>query len=496
MSLRKSLICFSLGLMLAGCGDSALTDSGSVNGTSNNPPTVAASQETSGAPSATPTAGGAPEEPSDSVVNPDDPVTWEAAALGYVPGEVVVQYKAGASGETVRARNGLRTKQVVRKGGYDENSGSQGDLEVAEVSDGQDVEQAARELSNDPAVAYAEPNYIYNDEAVSRDPQFTNKALWGMHGPSTGSPYGTQASTAWAANHTGSATVYVGVLDEGVMYTHPDLNGAVGNPKERAGDGLDNDGNGKIDDTFGWDFLNNDKTVYDGVSDDHGTHVAGTIAARSNTQGVVGITWNTKIIPVKFMGSNGGTMANAVKGIDYLIDLKKKSGLNVVAINCSWGSSGFSQSLKDAIARARDADIFVVCAAGNENNNNDTRPSYPASYAITPSSAKPFDNVISVAALTKTGTRASFSNYGASSVDLAAPGASIVSTIPGSAAYASWNGTSMAAPHVAGAIALYKSTFPSASSSTVRSALLSKATVTPTLQNSVAGNKRLNVSTF
>jgi subtilisin family serine protease len=316
-----------------------------------------------------------------------------------------------------------------------------------------------------------------------------------MYGRTTtpASAYGSNAAAAWAAGRTGSATVYVGVIDEGIQHTHPDLTGQVRNPGETAGNKIDDDRNGKIDDVYGWDFNANNASVYDGGTsgslDDHGTHVAGTIGAKANTTGVVGVNWNVRMISAKFLGSQGGTLANAIKAVDYFTDLKKR-GVNIVATNNSWGGGSYSQALADAIERANQANILFVAAAGNGGadgvgDNNDLVPSYPASYTNS--------NVISVAAITKTGGRASFSNYGKTSVDIGAPGAAIWSTTAYNG-YSSYNGTSMATPHVTGAAALYKSVKPTASAATIKAALLNSALPTTSLQNITATGDRLDVN--
>jgi subtilisin family serine protease len=269
------------------------------------------------------------------------------------------------------------------------------------------------------------------------------------------------------------------------------------NPGETAGNGIDDDGNGFIDDVRGWDFDGNDNTTYDGTQDDHGTHVAGTIGAvGGNAVGVAGVNWNVTMIPVKFLGRRGGTTANAIKAIDYLISLKSRYGLNLVASNNSWGGGGFSQALLDAINRSRDADILFIAAAGNGGfdgvgDNNDATPSYPASYNS--------DAIISVAAITSSGAKSGFSNYGATSVDLGAPGSAIYSTVPGkqnTSAYASYSGTSMATPHVTGAAALFAASNLNADAATIKAAILSSTIATPSLAGRTVTGGRLNVSGF
>lgn len=242
--------------------------------------------------------------------------------------ELLVGYVPGAT-ETARGRSrGRVTGQLAER--VARGSGRQPVVDLVRLPRGRDRAQAIRELEQDPAVAYAEPNWIYTHTATSTDPYYTNGNLWGMSGRSTrpANAYGSNAAAAWAAGKTGSATVYVGVIDEGIQYNHPDLAGQVRNPKERAGNRIDDDRNGYVDDVYGWDFAGNNASVYDGgtsgSTDDHGTHVAGTIGAKANGAGVVGVNWNVRLISGKFLGADGGTAANAIKAIDYFTGLKQR----------------------------------------------------------------------------------------------------------------------------------------------------------------------------
>jgi subtilisin family serine protease len=365
--------------------------------------------------------------------------------------------------------------------------------------------QAIAAIKGDDAVEYAEPNWIYTHQATSNDPLYTNGSLWGMYS-STGTPtnqFGIAASSVWAKTTDASAadcrSVWIGIIDEGYFFNHVDLvANAAKNPGDNTIDGNDNDGNGFVDDVYGWDFAGGNNTVYDGTGDDHGTHVAGTIGAQGgNSTGVAGVCWRVNLMNAKFLGANGGTTADAIAAVDYFTELKARHGLNFVATNNSWGGGGFSQALASAIARGVDKGILFVAAAGNNGRNIDLTPSYPASYAD--------DGIISVASITSTGALSSFSNFGATSVDIAAPGSGINSTIPKSgkspSGYASYNGTSMATPHVTGALALYASRntlkpLDRPDALMIRSRILAAILPTSSLNGRVATNGRLNVSGF
>ena len=419
---------------------------------------------------------------------------YDGPRLEYVAGELIVKFADGVATAdrgsalaSVQGTVGSRILTAAMK--------SRGDNEgLTVVRTKMSVPDAVRALSARAGVVYAEPNYYYYHDAVSNDTYYTNGSLWGMYGDGTtpANQYGCQAGEAWAAGHTGSTSVLVGEIDEGIMFTHTDLVGQIWTNPYDLVDGVDNDGNGYIDDIHGWDFDGNNNTIYDGTYDDHGSHVAGTIGARGgNALGVVGVCWNVQIISGKFLGKRGGTSTNAILALDYFTDLKSRHGLNIVATNNSWGGGAFSQALQDAIERSNQANIVFVAAAGNETVNTDATASYPSCY--------PNANVIAVASITSTGTLSSFSNYGLTTVDLGAPGSAIYSTIPsktGTASYASYSGTSMAAPHVTGAVALYAATNPGASVATIRAALLGSVVPTASLSGKCVTGGRLNASGF
>lgn len=415
----------------------------------------------------------------------------------HVFNEVLVKFKDGVTASDRRAvRQGLgaselRTVRANRRNG--------GDLVLMRLPMGVTVSTAVSALTGDVAVDYVEPNWMYQHQAVSNDSLYTNGSLWGMYGASSSpaNQYGSGAAAAWTRGRNVCSNVVVGVIDEGIYWQHEDLTANIWVNPFDAPDGIDNDGNGYIDDTRGWDFEGGSSNVNSGgANDDHGTHVAGTIGGvGGNGKGVAGVCWSgIKMISARFLGRRGGSTADAISAVDYLTDLKTRHGINLVASNNSWGGGGYSQGLSDAITRANSANILFVAAAGNDAYNNDTRDSYPSNYTQA--------NVIAVASTTSTGGLSSFSQWGATTVDLGAPGSAISSTVPKSSkgkvisAYASYSGTSMATPHVAGAVAMYAAANPGSSAAQIKSAILGSTTPTPSLQGKVVTGGRLNVSGF
>ncbi|MEJ2721493.1 MAG: S8 family serine peptidase, partial [bacterium] len=250
------------------------------------------------------------------------------------------------------------------------------------------------------------------------------------------------------------------------------------NPGEIPGNGIDDDGNGFVDDVHGWDFVNNDNDPYDDAG--HGSHVAGTIAAVGNNGiGVVGVSWSAKILPIKFLNSGGsGSTADAILSVEYA------TLMHVRLTNNSWGGGGFSTALRDAIEAAGDEGILFVAAAGNYGENTDIYPHYPSSYDL--------DNIISVANTTDRDLLSGSSNYGAVTVDLGAPGTNILSTFPGNT-YGSISGTSMATPHVSGAVSLLWSAGPSLGHLDVKDIIMSSVDPNPVLAGRTVSGGRLNV---
>ena len=421
----------------------------------------------------------------------------QPGAPEFVPGEILVgfegdvpaAYRANGAQAALKAAanvvgaNGLHSPRVLMDLPATANRAAR----VAthwQLPAGADVLETVARLTGRPGIAYAEPNFIQYADATPTDPDFDQ--LWGLD--NTGQTGGTadadiDAPEAWDIT-TGSGTIVVGVIDTGVDYTHPDLADNMWvNPGEIPGNNSDDDGNGYIDDIYGWDFYNNDADPFDDAG--HGSHTSGTIGAVGNNGvGVVGVNWDVQIMALKFLSAGGsGSTDDAVAAVDYATKMRVNHGVNIVLTSNSWGGGGFSQALEDAIAASGAANMLFIASAGNGNTDADANPSYPAAYDV--------DSIISVAATDDDDARASFSNWGLTTVDLAAPGVSILSTTPANT-YSSYSGTSMAAPHVAGAAALAWSIAPSASASDIKAAILDGADLVPSMAGITVTGGRLN----
>ncbi|QJB46713.1 S8 family serine peptidase [Dolichospermum flos-aquae] len=352
--------------------------------------------------------------------------------------------------------------------------------QIWQLSPRTSVEAALATYRNSSLFEYIEPDYTITTAAtIPNDPSFGQ--LWGLNntGQSGGTPDADiDAPEAWDIQ-TGNPNLVIGVIDTGVDYNHPDLVGNIWtNPGEIAGDGIDNDNNGYIDDVRGWDFAYNDNNPMDVQG--HGTHVSGTIAGKGNNGvGVTGVAWNAKIMPLKFLNDSGsGSTSGAISAIAYA------TAKGVKLTNNSWGGGGYSQALSDVINAAGQQGALFIAAAGNSSQNTDINPAYPASYNLA--------NIISVASTTRTDSLSSFSNYGLTSVDLGAPGSDIYSTTPNNT-YSTYSGTSMASPHVTGAAALLWSQNPTWTAQQVKNTLMQTGDSISALAGKTVSGKRLNV---
>jgi Tol biopolymer transport system component/subtilisin family serine protease len=405
-----------------------------------------------------------------------------------VPGEILVRFRPESKGKRLG-------HQILT-----EKTGRQIQLSIealgpaAEIVEGLRVAHVnANETSNTiealrarSDVIYAEPNFIRKASLAPNDPRYLE--MWGLNNTGQRSSLGgpgndIRAEQAWNITK-GSRSVVVGVIDSGIDINHEDLHDNIWiNPGEVPGNGIDDDANGFVDDINGWDFAHNDATVFDyteptyppsasyaGDVDDHGTHVAGTIGATGNNGiGVVGVNWQVSLMPLKFL-TEGGSSADLLKAFAYAKAMRQlwessggTKGANIRVLNNSYGGDGFSQAELDAIRALSDAGILFVVSAGNEGVPNDLFPIYPANY-ISP-------NLISVAASSGGGSRATFSNFGEATVNVTAPGEYILSTTPKNT-YEFFNGTSMAAPHVSGSAALVCAQFPSITMQKLRSVMM------------------------
>lgn len=477
---------------------------------------------------------------------PDDTLGRRPNIQEQQPTELLVQFRPGVVAEVQASILSVAVGGQSRLLRSDEN----GDLLVVSLpTGGQSLEALKTALGNNPNVSFVEPNYLVSVQG-SNDPSYTSGNLWGMYGDQTSpaNAFGSQAAESWAAGRTGSMKTVIGIVDTGIDYRHPDLYLNIWlNPGEvptnlglidadqdglitvrdlnqianaaavsdlngtgyiDAGDllrdprwsnGVDNDGNGRTDDLIGWDFVNNDNDPLDGNG--HGTHVAGTIGAMGNNGvGVAGINWNVQLMALKFLPDSGsGSLATAISALDYYTAAASKYDAgpgNYIATNNSWGGGGYSQALLDTIVLGANKDVLFVAAAGNGGSdgigdNNDRTANYPSNYSTL--SAAGWEAVIAVASITNTGALSSFSNYGASTVDLGAPGSAILSTTP-NGSYSTYSGTSMATPHVAGALGLIATANETLTGAELRTFLLNNITATSSLANRTVTGGRLDVS--
>jgi subtilisin family serine protease len=362
-------------------------------------------------------------------------------------------------------------------------------MQVIRLTNDSDLQAAMKALKADPSVEYVEPNVLYHafDDGIPNDPDFGK--LWGMKNTGQTDEAGQLGKAGidinivpvWKEGIHGSRNVVVAVVDTGIDWTHPDLAANLYTNPGEAGDkgnnGIDDDKNGFIDDIHGWNFVDNSNNSRD--DNGHGSHCSGTIGGVGNNQiGVAGVNWEVSLMPVKFLDSNGGgNLENAVNAVNYAKLMK------VNMMSNSWGGGPFTQGLFDAIKSAKDAGILFLAASGNDGSDNDGTPTYPASYQL--------DNIVGVAATDNLDKMADFSNWGKTTVHLAAPGVNVYSTSK-DGGYETLSGTSMATPHVAGVAALLLSANPSWTYSQIKDRLIMSVDYIPSLKGKMVSQGRLN----
>lgn len=401
--------------------------------------------------------------------------------------EVLVKFKSGVSRAAIESLTSRLNDRIEDRIEHATGWESIDDLDDA------DAAAIVAEYSKLPEVEYAEPNFEIELSEVSEgsplipvlphDPQFTEQwalANSGQRGGKQGADI--SATIAWAVT-TGHDDIVVAVLDSGVDYNHEDLKGNMWKRPASMAPYQDNE-LGTVDDVDGFNAIDNASDPMD--ENGHGTHCAGIIGAEGeNNLGIAGVNWNVRIMPLKFMNAGGfGTTKDAIEAINYVIE-RKKAGVNVRVISASWGSTMKSRALEDVIRKAYENDILFVAAAGNASTNNDRSPHYPSSYNV--------PNVISVAALDRNDQLARFSNYGAKSVAIAAPGVDILSTWLGNQ-YEEKSGTSMATPVVSGVSALILAENPQMSVDELRRKILASVDTLTVLKGKTVSGGRINAA--
>ena len=389
-----------------------------------------------------------------------------AAAPPAASGQLLVGFEKGVSKQRQDQILGALEGRAARRFGAVRG----GRLALVKPRSGQATDALRKRLARHPDVAYAEPDFTQFASTTPNDPFYALE--WAL--VDGAEDHDIDAPSAWGTR-TGCAKV--AILDTGIDTDHPDLEANVYKSEDKPSNGKDDDKNGYVDDTYGYNAINGKGSGQD--DNGHGTHVSGIVGARgNNSTGDSGTCWSTKLVAVKFMNSKGkGSTSDAIDGIDYAV----KNGLKI--INCSFGSSSKSSALHDAVDYAQDKNVLLVVAAGNNGDNIEKEPLYPASYTDS--------NILAVAASTSTDTLASFSNYGSTSVDVAAPGDDIYSTYLGGG-YKVLSGTSMAAPYVAGVAALLRKQESDATYGQLRKAIREKVDKPPALKDKVVYNGRLN----
>ena len=390
------------------------------------------------------------------------------AAAPAASGRLLVGFKKGVSTDRQQRLLGALDGRIAQR--FKSIRG--GRLVVVRPRSGRATDALRKRLARSSEVAYAEPDFfLFSSAPKTPDDPFYPLQYALVDSPSD---HDIDAPTAWG---TRSSCAKVAILDTGIDTDHPDLKSNVYKSDDKPNNGKDDDKNGYVDDTYG---LNVIKGKGSGEDDNgHGTHVSGIVAGRGNNDvGVSGVCWSSKLLAVKFMNSKGkGSTSDAIAGIDYAV----KQGFKI--INCSFGSSSKSSSLHDAVDYAQNHNTLLVVAAGNDSENIDKHPLYPASYGDS--------NILAVAASTSEDELADFSNFGSTAVDVAAPGENIYSTYLGGG-YRTLSGTSMAAPYAAGVAALLRKQESDATYGNLRYAIRHKVDQPPALDGKVAYDGRLN----
>ena len=400
-------------------------------------------------------------------------ISAQSSEKVFVENELLVKYKGGtvsAAARSINAQIGANVLEEFPDLGW----------QRVKIPAGLSVNRAISTYKDFADIAEAQPNFYYHLLATPNDPQY-------------GTMYGLTKLSAPAAWDlwTGSTNTVVAIIDTGINYNHQDLAANMWtNAGETNNNGIDDDNNGFVDDYYGYDFRYNDSDPLD--QNGHGTHTGGTVGAvGNNSLGVVGVNWNVKLMAIKIYSPSGTdtTSAMLINAYNY-VRLMKNRGVNIRVTNNSYGgcneACGYDQATKDALDAMGNAGILNVFAAGNAGQNIETTPFYPASYTS--------PSVLSVASSTSTDTRSGFSNYGASSVDVAAPGTNILSTYNSSnTSYATLSGTSMASPHGAGAAALLSSYNQNLSVASLKATLMNTVDVLPAWNGIVKTGGRLNV---